>query len=106
MTELLVLSNVGSKEEAEMIARVIVEEKLAACVNISSQVRSIYKWEGKLCEENEFTMFIKTNSEKYEGLKKRFVELHSYEVPEFISFEIKDGLDSYIRWLNESLKNQ
>jgi periplasmic divalent cation tolerance protein len=91
-------------ERATSIARVLVEEQLAACVNILGGVRSIYRWQGKVVDDGEVLCMAKTDAGHFEALKRRVVELHPYEVPEVIGLEIKDGHAPYLEWLTASLK--
>ena len=102
---IVVLVTCGSEEEASKIGRSLVEEHLAACVNIISPVRSIYRWEGKVCDEKEWLLIIKTRSQRFEVLEKRIKALHSYSVPEIISLPIQEGAASYLDWLTEMTKN-
>jgi periplasmic divalent cation tolerance protein len=78
-----------------------VEERLAACVNLVSPVRSIYRWEGKIWDEKEWILFIKTQKERFEELERKVKSLHSYSVPEIIGLPIVEGSSSYLQWLLE-----
>jgi len=91
----------GSEEEALKIGRTLVEEGLAACANIVSPIRSIYRWEGKIWDEKEWLLIIKTQRSKFEDLAKRVKSLHSYSVPEIIALPITDGSPSYLKWIEE-----
>lgn len=100
----VVLITCGSREEAEKISKVLVEEKLAACVNILSGVKSYFWWEGKVDEADEHLLIIKTSVEKIERLIEKVKELHSYSVPEIISLPILEGNTEYLRWIEGSIK--
>jgi periplasmic divalent cation tolerance protein len=89
-------------DEALKIARALVEERLAACVNIISGVRSIYRWEGNVEDDTEVLMVAKTTERLFGPLSKRVKELHSYAVPEVIGLSIVDGLGDYLGWIDES----
>ena len=91
----------GSEEEATKIAHALVEERLAACVNIVSPIRSIYRWEGKVCDEWEWLLIIKTQQTRFEDLEKKVRSLHSYRVPEIVSLPIIEGHQPYLNWLEE-----
>ncbi|MBT3880357.1 MAG: divalent-cation tolerance protein CutA [Candidatus Scalindua sp.] len=94
----------GSVNEAEKIGRALVEEKLAACSNIISPIRSIYRWQGKICDDKEALMVLKTRKKHFEQIVKRVETLHSYDVPEIIAIPIIEGSSKYMSWLNEETK--
>ena len=98
---IVVLVTCGSEEEALKISRSLVEDHLAACINLVSPVRSIYRWEGKICDEKEWLLIIKSQKNRFEELEKRVKSLHSYSVPEIISLSIVEGSGSYLQWLEE-----
>lgn len=98
---MVVLVTVSNRDEASRIARTIVEEELAACVNIVPEIRSIYKWKGEICDDPEGLIIIKTRAELFLYLRNRIQELHSYEVPEIIGVRLSDGIDAYISWVFE-----
>jgi len=87
------------RERAAAMARILVEERLAACVNIVDGVRSIYVWQGKLCDEAEVLCLVKTRAELLPALEARVKALHPYEVPEILAFEVAAGSDAYLDWL-------
>lgn len=84
---------------AENIARALVERNLAACVNIVPGIRSIYRWEGKICEDDEFLLIIKTASDRVSELINTIKEIHPYTVPEVISMGVVEGYKGYIEWV-------
>ena len=95
----IVFSTIDSEENARKMARHLVEEHLAACVNIVSNVSSVYKWEGVLEEEKECLLIIKTSENRLEELITRIVESHPYEVPDVVAFPIEKGYSSYLEWV-------
>jgi periplasmic divalent cation tolerance protein len=95
----IVLSTAGSQEEARRIAHHLVEQKLAACINIVPQVESIYRWQGKIESASEWLLLIKTTAEQFEKVRDAIRELHSYDLPECIAVAIEDGSPEYLRWL-------
>ena len=98
-----VLTMLPTADAAAELARVLVQEKLAACCNILPAVRSIYRWEDKLQDENEVLVLIKTRSEQFERLKARVLELHPYEVPEVIAIPVEAGYAGYLEWMAKSM---
>jgi periplasmic divalent cation tolerance protein len=89
----------GSEEEALAIGRVLVEERLAACVNLLQPVRSLYRWEGRLCDEAEWLLVAKTRASLFSALEGRVTSLHSYAVPEIIAIPIAAGHRPYLQWV-------
>jgi periplasmic divalent cation tolerance protein len=89
----------NNKKEANSLAEKIVSERLAACVNIVSNVSSVYEWDGELHNDPEYLLIIKTISSHVKKLKKFIAENHSYEVPEFIAIDVADALPEYARWV-------
>jgi len=98
---IVVLVTCGSEEEAAKIANGLVDEQLAACVNIISPIRSIYRWEGKVWDEKEWLLIIKTQRRRFAELEKKVESLHSYSVPEIIVLPIAEGSTPYLKWLEE-----
>jgi periplasmic divalent cation tolerance protein len=100
---IVVLCTFPSADKAAEIARVLVGEQLAACMNISA-VRSIYAWKGALQDDAEALGIIKTTLERFAALRQRIVELHPYEVPEVIALPISEGHAPYLAWLADSTR--
>ncbi len=100
---ILILTTSPRKSLAQKIAKVLVKEKLAACVNISSPIESIYSWENKICSEKEFLLFIKTKKSLFDSVKNRILKLHSYEIPEIIALPITQGSSNYLEWIWKTL---
>ena len=101
--KIVVLSTCASSEEAERIARTLVEKKLAACVNILPAVRSIYRWKGAIEDDQETLLLIKTSRALFGDLRVEIQKHHSYEVPEVIAVPIVDGSEGYLEWLDREL---
>lgn len=91
------------KGKGREIAQKVVEERLVACVNIIPAVHSVYIWEGKLNEDAEELLIVKTHKEKWKDFEKRMKEIHPYDVPEIICFSIEDGYAPYLNWLKSNL---
>lgn len=92
----------GSADEAIKIARVLVEERLAACVNVVGPVRSIYRWRGAVEDAREHLLIIKIRARMYAKVERRVKQLHSYEVPEVIAIPLAGGSRRYLEWLLEA----
>jgi periplasmic divalent cation tolerance protein len=96
---LVVLSTFPDADTAARVARTLVEDQLVACVNLLPSVRSIYRWNGTICDENETLAVIKTSAARYAALAARLAELHPYQVPEILALPIADGHPPYLAWL-------
>lgn len=95
----LVLITAPDEEQGLRIARALLEERLAACVNVVRGVRSLYWWKGELCEEEEVILWIKSREALFENLERRVRQLHPYEVPEVIALPVVRGLEEYLKWV-------
>ena len=103
---IIIFSTASSRQEAQRIARTLVEENLAACVQIVPGVESVYFWQGKLRDEPEWLLIIKSRALLFEKAAGRIRSLHSYDVPEIVSVSIALGSDDYLRWMEASLNPQ
>ena len=99
----IVLTTTSSLEEGKRIAQALVERRLAACVNIIPKIESVYRWEGKIEEAQEFLLLIKTTEKAFPRLRDAIRELHSYEVPECIALSVDDGIAPYLKWIDGSI---
>ena len=97
----LFLVTVPNMEEGKKIARILVENKFAACVNIVPGICSIYEWKEKIEEDDELLLLIKTTEKMSEKLIQKVLEIHPYETPECIGFRIEKGSESYLKWISE-----
>jgi periplasmic divalent cation tolerance protein len=97
----LVLTTAPDDERAEAWARTLVEERLAACVNVHGPMTSFYRWKGVVERDAERQVVIKTTRERVATLRERLRELHSYELPEFVVLSVEDGSDEYLKWVVE-----
>lgn len=98
-----VLCTVGTAADAGRIARALVEQRLAACVNVVAQVTSVYRWKGAIETAEERLLVIKTRGERFEALRQAIVSLHPYEVPEVIALPIEGGHRPYLEWLDDGV---
>jgi len=99
----MVLTTLPVDADAAAFARTLVGERLVACASVLAPMTSVYTWEGKLAEEQERQLILKTSREGVPALWDRVRELHPYDVPEFVVLPIVDGNDAYLRWISESV---
>ena len=100
---LLVLTTAGSESQAQAIARALVERRLAACVTVLGPACSVYRWDGRIVEEEERPLLIKTTAARFDAVRAAIRELHTYEVPEVLALPIERGDPSYLEWLARSV---
>jgi periplasmic divalent cation tolerance protein len=100
-TACVVLTTVPSREAARSLATRLVENRLAACVQLSA-IESVYRWQGSVQHEEEVLLLIKTRSELYAPLEAFIKEVHSYEVPEILQLPVQAGAETYLRWLADA----
>jgi periplasmic divalent cation tolerance protein len=98
---ILVLITCATPDEANRIARALVEQRLAACVNVIPHVRSLFSWENKLSEEEEVLLVVKTRRPRFRELALSVKALHSYSVPEIIALPVIEGSSSYLKWIDD-----
>jgi periplasmic divalent cation tolerance protein len=99
MNEILVFSTTDTIDLAQKIASALVNSNEAACVNIVPGIRSVYRWEGRLCDEAESLLIIKSTLDKFDAINARIHSLHTYKVPEVIAIPIAAGDSAYLNWL-------
>ena len=98
------ISTASNAEEADRIARTLVEEQLAACASLIPAAQSIFRWQGKVEEAYETILLIKTSAERLDALEARLHQLHSYSCPELLSIRVDEGSQGYLAWLMECLQ--
>ena len=96
----IIIATAANKESAKEIAKLLVEKRLAACVQMFP-IESIYLWKENICQDSEITLFIKSKTEMFEKIKTAILEKHTYEVPEIIQIPITNGLPEYLKWIND-----
>ncbi len=106
MRAIVVVTTVGTEEQAYLIAREIVARRQAACVNIVPGIRSIYRWKGKICKDGELLLIVKTLEGEFEGVAATIRELHSYELPEILSFSVAHGEQGFLEWIAGSVDKE
>ena len=103
MNTIIIQTTCSSKEEAKNIGKILIEEKLAACIQLS-EIESLYMWNEKFCCDYETLMSIKTRKENFEKVKSKIKELHSYDVPEIIQIDITNASKKYLKFMGENCK--
>lgn len=98
---LLVLTNVPEHELADALARTLVEQGLAACVNILAPVASVYRWQGAIEHATEIPLLVKTTQARYQEVEQAILQAHPYDVPEIVALPLAAGLPAYLSWLQE-----
>jgi periplasmic divalent cation tolerance protein len=101
--KIVVLTTCDSEKQASLIARQVVEQRLAACASIIPGARSIYRWKGNVEEAEEFVLVIKTSRAHFDRLRSAIEKIHTYEVPEIIALPVVDGAEAYLAWLDREL---
>lgn len=99
----VIMVTASSRRECRKIARRLIDEKLAACVNITQPIQSVYRWEGKVEQSKEFLMFIKTRRDVFPQVRTEISLVHSYHTPEIICLPIIDGSPNYLQWISDSV---
>jgi len=102
--KVVIMVTASSRRECRKIARRLIDEKLAACVNITQPIQSVYHWEGKIEQSKEFLMFIKSNRDLFPQIKAEIDLVHSYHTPEIICLPIIDGSPNYLQWVSDSVR--
>ncbi len=100
MKFLMIYTTLPDKVITKKVAKTLIEENLVACANFFS-IESVYRWKNKLCEDKEYALIMKTRKSLYSKIEKRLKELHPYEIPAIVSYEIKEGLSDYLSWIKE-----
>ena len=101
-SHVVVLVTLPLEVDAGGFARTLVEERLAACISVSGEIRSVYRWEWQVSEDRERQLFIKTTSKRLSALSKRVQEIHPYSAPEFLVLPVFEGEPNYLKWISES----
>src|SRR5262245_44139582 len=102
--KIVVLSTCGSEDEAHRIARLLVEQEVAACVNVVPGVRSYYRWQGAVESAGEWLLVVKSSRALFERLRATLEKAHSYEVPEVVALPVIEGAPNYLNWIEASLQ--
>lgn len=101
MKAVIIQTTTSNEEEAKKIAKILIQDKLAACVQLKD-IESLYNWDGKLCCEREILLSIKTKKELFSKVKSKILELHSYDTPEIIELDISNISEDYLKFIKEN----
>lgn len=104
--KILVMITTGSEEQAEKIARTLLEERLIACANLIGGIRSLYRWKGQVCDDREILLLCKTERQLFSRLSKKVKSIHSYEVPEIIALPLVEGWQPYLQWIAQETASE
>jgi periplasmic divalent cation tolerance protein len=96
---IVVVTSVGTEEQALDVGEAIIRRRQAACVNMVPSVRSIYRWKGKVCEDSEYLLFIKTLAREFNAVSDTIRELNSYELPEILAFDLRNADAKFCNWV-------
>lgn len=97
---LVVLTTVSNDDEAVRLVRTLLERRLIACGTLVPGARSLYRWQGKIADEREVVLLLKTRSARLEALQAAFAEVHPYKVPELLALAVDSGMEKYLEWIN------
>ena len=104
MSLITVYMTAGSREEADRIADCLVNERLVACVNILPPIQSVYRWQGEVCRDDEIALLAKTTSDRFEAVRTKVRELHSYDAPCVVAWPLAECDEAYANWLREAVE--
>ncbi len=103
MKPIVVVTTVGTQEQANLLAEELVIGRLASCVNMLPVYRSVYYWQGKVCDDQELLLIIKTTRRQYRQVEKTIQELHNYDLPEILAFDVALGEKNFLNWIAKSV---
>jgi periplasmic divalent cation tolerance protein len=99
---LVVVTSVGTEEQAIDIAHALIRNRQAACVNLMPNVHSIYRWKGRVCDDGEFLLFIKTRAREFEGVRETIQKMNTYELPEVLAYRVDDSSPAFAAWIRKA----
>jgi periplasmic divalent cation tolerance protein len=103
VSAIVVITTVGTQEQANLIAEELVGQRRAACVNVLTIARSVYRWQGRVCDDSEYLLIIKTLESEYERVEETIRELHQYELPEILQFRVTGGEAGFLSWISKNV---
>src|SRR6185295_19004020 len=101
----VVVTSVGTEEQAIDIAHALIRNRQAACVNLMPSVHSIYRWKGRVCDDGEFLLFIKTRAREFEGVRETIQKMNTYELPEVLAYRVDDSSPAFASWIRKSTEH-
>ena len=96
---IVVVTSVGTEDQALDIAHALVRNRQAACVNLVPNVHSIYRWKGRVCDDGEFLLLIKTTGKEFAGVRQTIQEINTYELPEILAYRVDEASDAFASWI-------
>ncbi len=99
---LVVITSVGTEEQAIDIAHALIRNRQAACVNLMPNVHSIYRWKGRVCDDGEFLLFIKTRAREFDGVRETIQKMNTYELPEVLAYRVDDSSPAFAAWIKKA----
>ena len=99
---LVVVTSVGTEEQAIDIAHALIRNRQAACVNLMPNVHSIYRWKGRVCDDGEFLLFIKTRAREFDGVRETIQKMNTYELPEVLAYRVDDSSPAFAAWIKKA----
>jgi periplasmic divalent cation tolerance protein len=99
VSAIVVVTTVGTQDQANLIAEELVEHRLASSVNIIPIQRSVYRWKGKMCDDSEYLLVVKSMAHRYQEIESTIGDLHSYELPEILAFNVSRGEQRFLEWI-------
>jgi periplasmic divalent cation tolerance protein len=102
---LVVVTSVGTEEQAIDIAHALIRNRQAACVNLMPNVHSIYRWKGRVCDDGEFLLFIKTRAREFDGVRETIQKMNTYELPEVLSYRVDGSSPGFAAWIRKSTEH-
>jgi len=103
---IVVVTSVGTEEQALDIAHALIRNRQAACVNLLPNVHSIYRWKGRICDDGEFLLLIKTRAKEFSGVKETIQKLNTYELPEVLAYRVDEASPAFASWIGKATEHK
>ena len=102
---IVVVSSVGTEEQALDIAHALIRNRQAACVNLIPNVHSIYRWKGRICDDGEFLLLVKTRAKEFQGVRNTIQKINTYELPEVLAYRVDESSSAFAEWINRTTEH-